>query len=132
LADVLGDREAQAEADAGVLGLAEQRAGQGGQVRLAGQVVHGHQLKRLAAQDAHAVQLAAVRAHPAEAVIVQRGRHQAAAAETSLGWRSHWRFRPAVVHHPAQFRARPDVAVGQPVGLVSAGTTKPVSFIFSG
>ena len=55
--------------------VAEQRVQEVLQVRLAGQVVRGHELQRLVREEAHAVELAAVREHLREAHEVPRRAH---------------------------------------------------------
>ena len=75
-----GDREAEAETDAGERGFAEHRQAHGGEVAALGQVVAGHVLDGLAAEHADAVQFALAEQHVGEAAVVVDGGDHAAAA----------------------------------------------------
>src|SRR5690606_19699841 len=80
------DREAEPEADPGVLVLGKNADAVLGQIAAAGKMVRGHQIERLAADDPHIAQFAAAEQHQAETVIIVecRGEPAAARMETAL------------------------------------------------
>src|SRR5829696_7323959 len=89
-------------------------------------MIRRHQRDRRAAQDPRAVELAAVEQHLAEAQVIGRGRNGAGAPESFFGG-----FETSISLFGAPL-AGSTAKGGDSRAILSAGTEKPVSVIFSG
>src|SRR3954454_904661 len=118
------DAEPEPESHAAVRGFGEERAAEGVEVGVAGQVVPGHGGDRAWAEDPDAVQLPAAPEHLREAVVVGGGGDEAAAAREELGAGLERVAEDVVGHQPAgcERAVEPGEAAG--VRGVGAGETE--------